>query len=287
MRLQTKRAFRAQARASLERAKTELASLYRARLRYAALELRLSIEALTYDRVQAFAEEIPPSEYRTWQPKKLLQVLLEIEPSADTGSTLRIGEEFAPGLAPTVMHTLGTETVFDLRDIKRHYDALGSFLHMPTFKQLEDDGDADFSRLEVRCKQIVSSLEAALASPIYNITLGSFAQIECMGCGKPVRKRISAASGFVEAKCFECGADYRLTRVGDGKVNWEPQQISVSCSTQACGHAFAIWRHKIERGAHWQCPRCEARYRFDLAIFKDESTSAAQHSPQQNSEGAH
>ncbi len=270
------RNFRQDARTALARAKTELESASQERLRYAALELRLSIEALTYDRAQAFATEIPPDEYDTWQPQKLLQVLLEIEPTADKCSTIRFGEEPSPGQTPSVMHTLGSETVFDLRTSKKHYSALGSFLHAPTLKQVEERGGADFVRLHDRCGEIVASLEAALASPVYNVTIGSFAQLACMECGKPVRKRFPVGREVVDVECFECHAGYRLSLAAPGKVNWEPMQQSITCPTKSCHHTFAIWNHEVKPGAHWKCLKCEHRYRISYAILPDgdEPTSA-------------
>lgn len=62
--------FRQSAREAIVRAKEELATGNLHRLRYAALELRDAMEALTYDRALAFKDEIPPEEYKTWQPRK-------------------------------------------------------------------------------------------------------------------------------------------------------------------------------------------------------------------------
>ena len=70
--------YRNEARLRRDAAKHELATGDDTRLRYAALELRMSMEALTYDRALAFKAEFPPNEYETWQPKKVMFVLLEI-----------------------------------------------------------------------------------------------------------------------------------------------------------------------------------------------------------------
>ena len=37
---------------------------------YAVLELRFAMEAITYDRAQAFKDDLPFEEYSTWQPRK-------------------------------------------------------------------------------------------------------------------------------------------------------------------------------------------------------------------------
>lgn len=119
--------FRSQARDALSRARTEMIADDPARLRYAALELRLAMEALTYDRALAVKSEIPPDEYATWQPRKLMQVLRDIDPSLGLTSTLRIGveEEYGIRAPESNMRTMGTDVVFTLDDLKEHYDAIG------------------------------------------------------------------------------------------------------------------------------------------------------------------
>ena len=69
--------FREQARVALERANAEIESTIDVRLRYAALELRICIEAVTYDRAQGYAELLAPDVYKTWQPQKLMEALIE------------------------------------------------------------------------------------------------------------------------------------------------------------------------------------------------------------------
>ena len=76
--------YRNDAKRRLVRAKNELASADDARLIYATLELRMAIESITYDRALAYKKEFPPREYETWQPKKVMAELLDIDPSGWT-----------------------------------------------------------------------------------------------------------------------------------------------------------------------------------------------------------
>jgi hypothetical protein len=71
--------YRNDARRELARAKDELASAGDERLKYAALELRMAMESLTYDRALAYKDEFPPAEYQAWQPRKVMALLLEID----------------------------------------------------------------------------------------------------------------------------------------------------------------------------------------------------------------
>ena len=85
--------YRNYARKCLKRYEEELGNSDDERLKYAALELRMSMEALTYDRALAYKDEFPPAEYETWQPRKVMRVLLDIDPSADKDSSFAFGEE--------------------------------------------------------------------------------------------------------------------------------------------------------------------------------------------------
>ncbi|MBK9604912.1 MAG: hypothetical protein IPO58_00150 [Betaproteobacteria bacterium] len=96
--------FRQLARESLARTKAELAANDPHRLRYAALELRDAMEALTYDRALAFQDYIPPEEYKTWQPRKLMMLLLDIDSSIGMTSTISFGLEEEYG-APAPQRT--------------------------------------------------------------------------------------------------------------------------------------------------------------------------------------
>ena len=95
--------YRTDARRELARAKDELASADEERLKYAALELRMAMESLTYDRALAYNAEFPPCEYETWQPRKVMAILLEIDPNADKDSSLAFGIEPSRGVTPDVM----------------------------------------------------------------------------------------------------------------------------------------------------------------------------------------
>lgn len=137
--------YRNEARRQLQRANDELTSTEVQRLKYAALELREAMESLTYDRALAYQDDFPPSEYETWQPKKVMQVLLEIDPNADKDSSIAFGIEPTLGQRPEVMQSLGTEKVLNMKTLKKHYDALGSYLHVQSIKQRRAGITIDYS----------------------------------------------------------------------------------------------------------------------------------------------
>jgi hypothetical protein len=248
--------YRNDARRELARAKDELASADDERLKYAALELRMAIESLSYDRALAYKDEFPPSEYEIWQPRKVMAILLEIDPNADKDNSLAFGIEPSLGVMPDVMEALGTERVLNMETIKRHYDALGSYLHVPTIKQRKAVAKVDHVKFRARCDEIAAYLTEVLASPVWNATIGIFASLDCVKCGHPIRKRMPHGEAVVDATCFECGANYKVTDLGEGKAHFEPDQVEVRCANPECKTSIFPWRSEIENGRTWKCEVC-------------------------------
>lgn len=252
--------YRNLARQALTRAQALLASEEDGSLRYGALELRLCMEALTYDRAQAYKSEIPPEEMDKWQPRKLMKVLLDIVPDADKSYSLRVGQEPYPGGQPEKMHALGTDTVLSMADLKASYDAIGSMLHMPTMKQVESGKMLNNERMRDRCQRAINALDNSLASPVWNFTMGKFATCDCVECGKPVRRRLPVGAEKITAECFYCHALYDLRPQEDGGIMFEPRMRDVDCPTEGCDARFSLWTHEIKEGAHWRCQKCDKAY---------------------------
>src|SRR5512133_2970098 len=95
--------YRDKARRALNRSKAELATNDDDRLPYAALELRFAMESITYERAQACKSDLPYREYSTWQPRKVVAVMADIDPSIMRSSTIRIGRQEEPSKISTDM----------------------------------------------------------------------------------------------------------------------------------------------------------------------------------------
>lgn len=277
--------YRNDARRQLERAQSELSSGDDERIKYAALELREAMESLTYDRALAYKDEFPPQEYETWQPRKVMAVLLDIDPNADKDSSLAVGLEPSPGEAPAVMHSLGNEKVLNLKALKDHYDALGSFLHVQSLKQRRSGVRLDYAAMRRRCDTVAAYLDEVLRSPVWNATFGNFATTECVKCDKPVRKRIAGDPEEVRAKCHECGAGYIITPAGTNKYRWTPDEVELACANPDCGTKIFAFRSEIELNAAWTCQDCGGQNALRLCVrHEPKEGSAAAGSPNEPSE---
>jgi hypothetical protein len=259
--------YRNDARLALERAKAELSSGLDNRLKYAALELRMAMEAVTYDRALAYKDEFPPREYETWQPRKVMSVLLEIDPTADKDSSLSFGREEEYGVQAPLMNFLGTEKVLNMITLK-HYDALGSYLHVQSMKQSRLGKQLDFSEMRLRFQTILRALEEVLSSPIFNVRMGHYASLDCVECGNKIRKKMPHEKIEVSADCFEvkCPASYTIVQGEDDQVTWTPNQHPIKCANKECEREIVVWHREMQLNAAWTCPDCEGRNVFSLAV---------------------
>ena len=259
--------YRDLARKHIKHAMNELNSKSELRLKYAALELRMAMESLTYDRALAYKDEFPPSEYETWQPRKVMSVLLDIDPKADKDCSLAVREEGKDD-APYV--SLGAEKVLNMIMLKKHYDALGSYLHVQSMKQFRAGIPVDNSKIRIRCMDIADFVSQVLSSPIFNVTVGEFASTDCVKCGNPIRKRLPDGEKETLATCHECNATYTVTGDGNDKTIWTPHQREVKCVNPNCGQKDYLWPNEIERGNTWICGACGGKNTFVLAIVYQE-----------------
>ncbi|OBT04979.1 hypothetical protein A9257_04350 [Vibrio cyclitrophicus] len=260
--------YRSIAKNHLKQSREALDSQLEHQVKYAALELRMAIEAITYDRAQSYKDEFPPEQYQTWQPRKVMKVLLEIDSFADRDSSLLIGRQLAPSSKPETMRSLGTEAVFSLKLLNKHYDALGSYLHIPTMKQSLNGKKHDLPKLRSRCEEIYSFLDKSLSSPIYNVTLGSFTKLECLECGETIRKRVSPRA-FEEpatVNCFNCKVRYLLSNNGNGQFIWDLIEHPIRCGNEDCQTEFILLDHQIEVDTAWKCSGCNGTNTLRIGV---------------------
>ena len=261
--------YRNDARKHLRLFEKEFGSMDNDRLKYAALELRNALEALTYSRALAYKDELPPTEYATWQPRKLMEVLLEIDPMADQDSSLLIGQEEECGVPAPVMTSLGSEKVLNMATLRKHYHALGSYLHVQSLKQVLAGKPLNIDKIRSRCEKIAEFIRKVLSSNFFDITIGSFLILPCEKCGKPIRKRFPQGQDKVDAECFECEASYTLIDKGNGPVKWIPHKQEIECRNKSCEGKITFWDREIAIGKSTQCLDCKGRNTIVPAVLHE------------------
>lgn len=266
--------FRSEARNALNRAKKELSYNDDSRVKYAALELRMVLECLIYDISKSYREELSETDFNTWQPKKLLEILIEIDPAADQTSEWSIGKQDKKGELPTTMDRLGVDRRLTLKEIKKFYDRFGSYLHTPTIKQLEDQKPPDYSKLNKSCKEFIKILDDVLSSTIFNTRMKAISKTSCVKCSAKIIRVIPKDRSEIAATCRECGACYTVKPQNDGTVYWEPQRHLLSCGGTGCTQSIQLFEFEIKEGTNWSCSSCGGRNTLSLGVSYEKSNGS-------------
>jgi len=245
----------------------ELNSENKDRLIYAALNLRMAIEALTYDRAKAYEQELPESAYFTWQPKQLMAKLLEIDGTADQGGTLAVGREEIPGVPAESMQVIGSEHILSLKMIKEHYDALAAYLHIPTIKQLREQKAPKLDRLEARCESIIKEVDKALKSGVFNVVFRVTASINCRRCGSAIDQRVPNGEFDSEIACRNCGAPYRIKNGKENQVSFQALTTDIECLNKDCTGKHAHWKDELIEGHQWICDVCALDHQIGFKVY--------------------
>jgi hypothetical protein len=258
--------YRTEARDALKRAKNELSHEDDSRAKYAALELRMALESLIYDISKSYREELSETDFNTWQPKKLLEFLIEIDPSVEKKSEWRIGKQEQKGELPAVMSNLGVDRRLTLKEIKSFYDRFGNYLHTLTIKQLEDYKKLNYSKLKNSCNELINILDEVLSSAVFNTRMKVTSKISCWNCSAKIVKNIPKGQSELTAKCRECGASYTVRTQNGGAVIWEPQLFSFSCGGKDCSESVELFEAAIKEGSWWICKSCNGRNTICLGV---------------------
>jgi hypothetical protein len=258
--------YRNSARDSLSRTKQALENGSEYYLQYASLELRMALEALIYERAGLYKDELPQKALSTWQPRKLLEKLLEIDPYTDQSSTIAIGIEEEYGKPSKEMKHFGKERVLSLSEIKKYYNRLGSYLHTQTIEQVGKGKGASSEKLRENCNELYKIINEVVSSPVFNFNIRKTTKCDCGRCGAVIPRRVVPIENTFNASCVVCGATYKITTENHEDYLWEPIGQKVKCANKSCDEEIFLFENEIKLGTNWLCAKCNKRTHIGLAL---------------------
>jgi DNA-directed RNA polymerase subunit RPC12/RpoP len=241
----------------LERARELLAKGGPDNLRYACLELRFCIEMLAYEQIELHEKELPEEVFRIWQPKRVIEEILLVDPDADKDSTLAIGIEGPNGEPAKEFFLLGRSWALTPRFIRANYHKLGSFLHAPSFERVRH-GPFDFQPLKAFLEKLLPELERLCTSQSRH-NLGMFSTFTCTECKNPVVRNTKSlkADSIVVCPKADCKARYTVEGFNTPVPLYHLIQAHYDCP--ACRTRNHVPQHKLEHGITIRCVKCSKR----------------------------
>jgi hypothetical protein len=236
----------------LIRAEALLASSDQAASIYAALELRICMELMTYQKLRSFKEAIPESVLETWQPPQAMKALLEFAENATQSFSVAIGREEELGIPAKEMKFIGHHKSLDLKWLRKHYNKVSAIVHAPSTSAAYQSNEWQVEYL----KEVLDVLKIAAGGNILGGGFSDVYRLQCSQCGKPIVRSRTAIRAGKTAQCFTagCDAEFRATSYDDERATFEPVVTNFSCAK--CNAITPISDKKIHVGVRFACSAC-------------------------------
>jgi hypothetical protein len=246
----------------LARAKDILAAGPTGELEHAALELRMCIETMTYEKLNAARQYLPESIFRIWQAPQALKALLQFDDIADQGFTLHMGDEVTPGEPSRPdqdWKLVGEHRTFSTKWLTKNYNKLGSMLHSPI--EPVELGNSELGERHKYLLEIVTEIERVQAATILSWFMATqMFSCECPYCGG----KVSASRHYIEtmksATClnWQCNAEFDAGFNPDGSSYFSPRETGFDC--HVCKVRVVIQERDLKKGLRVFCRGCDAEY---------------------------
>lgn len=228
-------------------------------LLYSALLLRMSMEAYSYEILNAWKTEIYSEDYKKWQPQKIIELLSEYEPYINENKTIIISEE---------KEVINSSEIFEqkalpIKFIKTTYHKLGKYIHFPHPDKKKELDIEDRART---LKEIYNKVNEIISDGTIISTLGQKISFECSECKKTCKLSKSKLLKDLTIKCFntECNATYDFSYIND-KPEFKLQQEKFECTE--CKEIIYLDKYKIKNNSQFSCLNCSQEYLINEGFY--------------------
>lgn len=239
--------------ANIVRIEAHMAVGTAAALTYAALECRLALESLCYERLRVSYDYVSQQDFVSrWTPKQVIDFLVaEGNDLAAQEFTLSIGRDPVPAATGPVRSEdfdsvewlrVGKQVGFDVKYIGRIWQALSSFLHvkMPRSKEDEILPYGDQAALLRTLEKAVHELRRLSQGTLVASGLGETVTFVCR-CGLTNKRRAKLLSDGSSVNCsnLECNERYRTHVDSAGEFEFERIVVEIACASCGAPSYFA------------------------------------------------
>ena len=229
-------------------------------LRYASIQLRMGIVHLFYELIPRYSDELPQDIVSKWQPRQILDALVECDPDVTKDASYVIRRELPGGSAgEPVLH--GHQIAVSKRLLQKHYHKLGFYLHAPV-----DGKQPAAEKWKKFLQKTIDVLDKYNSTTIANF--GVKFRIEC-DCGCTFMRKSSAIRQNPVVKCLDpkCGAVFHCTFNEPNKVAVNPVERSIVCSHCDTENFFGV--QHVRHDAEIVCVECEQKSRIVIAYCSE------------------
>lgn len=266
---------------------------------YAALECRLTIEAICYERFAISYEYIPHDLLRKWQPQHVVkQVAEEGNEQVTEGFTISISKSPVDQDNPPVTREdyesfeyvkIGSQAALDVGKLGKLWNALSNIcLHVSLPKAEGEEIEIYRNSDKVRGKitESLNEFNKILDGNLLSSGFGEEYYFNCIGCDTKLKKRAKLIKHGQMVVCLnpDCPESYCLT-VEDGEVLHVRRTLNTTCAD--CGNSIEfparyVEKLKLGQTRNVDCPGCG--YNNHIGLFPGRVNKPE---VQESNEGSH
>jgi hypothetical protein len=220
-------------------------------LRYSALEMRRCMEAIVYEKLQAYGILLPEGSVHQWQPPQAFDALIEVEPNAEVSGTIFVAIQSEPTKpADGPWKKVGTDQRPTGKWIKKTWNKLGFYLHADW-----PFGKKSRSPLQPFIEQTLAAL-APFVNNTFTMTMSMNIDFKCAGCQAQVRVMKKALEASRKATCLSCGLRHKAEEEHGSYMLYPGEEpYECECDTKS----FIPARH-LRVGHRFSCKGCQKEF---------------------------
>ncbi|MCP2082235.1 UNVERIFIED_ORG: DNA-directed RNA polymerase subunit RPC12/RpoP [Methylorubrum zatmanii] len=220
--------------------------------RYACLELRLCIEALCYELLALYRNEMSKSAISHWTPKKVLSELLQIDEHATSSATISIQEpktgEWLTFCGPN--HRLSVTWA------NKAHNALSTALHTPTIGKVGKTIDK-YDFYKGLCDKYILELQKVARCDLHSFSFIGPNFIFTCQCGFKMTRREELVCVGYNLVCSDCGRTSIVEELNNGIATIRERRIVFKCNK--CDTENAVPEIDMKGPIITNCRNCSAR----------------------------
>lgn len=233
---------------------------------YAALECRLAIERICYERLRLAHDYISQDDLRKWQPRDIVKTLIqEVDEHAATTLTISFARELPSENSPEGFEALdwkplGTQIGFNPNKLGALWHGLANValhIEIPTSKDTSVKQYGTMQAIISKVNQALAEINQISEGTLMTSGLGTEVSFECK-CGTKNKRRLELLKDGQTINCINPGCVESYAYV-QSDMTFGRRTVTIAC--RSCGASHDIQKRIVEKlrtdqNIHFDCEGC-------------------------------
>ncbi len=256
-----------------------------ASLTYAALECRLAIEFICYERLRVAHGYISHEDLRRWQPKDIVNMLIqEVDTNIASTYTFSISKEPTSENQPSASQAdyeaieyvpIGTQIGFNPKKLGSLWHALsGVALHtrIPTNKSDTVSHYGDPHKIKAKVTEALNEIKRIGTGTLLSTGIGEEVSFEC-SCGTKNKRRLGLLQNGQTISCInpECTESFDFQK---DNLLFKRRVQTITCQNCEAEHKFAqkeLEKLKVGSIGSFMCEHCSDKVLLQWRIHQGQT----------------